>query len=171
MLKIEKIPGAVAYLNERLAESTSRPSFQQLANEINSKFNLHGKEKVSFMAVKRYLNKELEREIEKKGLTPLISEFRNRMWDLIGETENIIAQAKDTHNIKNVIFALEQQRKNLVSLIKYGEQLQQQVEKSSIQSDKNVKIYILKMTSILPIEYRRKIVEALETETIVWFYS
>ena len=167
MLKIEKIPGAVEYLNARIAETNNTLSYQQLANEINSRFNLIGKDKVSFMAVKRFLNKQLEREVEKKGLTPLISEFRNRMWDLIGETENIIAQAKDTHNIKNVIFALEQQRKNLVSLIKYGERLQQQAEKASIQSDKNVKIYILKMTNLLPIEYRRKIVEALETETIV----
>lgn len=170
--KIERLPGVKEYVLQRVKETDNKISYSQLANEINAKFNLIGRDKVSFMAVKRFLDKyhqkEIQEIVEKDGtLAPLVTEFRKKMNKIIDDTDYLIEKAKESENIRDIILALEQQRKNLVSLIKYGECIIDKAEKISIQYDQNVKVYILKLAETLPIEYRRKLIEALDSNDLI----
>lgn len=167
--KVEQIPGCIEYIRQRLEEEP-HISPNTLADEINDRFGLVGNERVSHMAIRRYLDylekEDIKRIItgEKSGIDTLLDDFRSRMYKLIAENDAVIEMAKESGNIRTVLAALEQQRRNLVSLIKYGNKITEAVREININYDKVTKVYILNFAKVLCPHCRARVYEVLETE-------
>lgn len=172
--KIEKIPGAADYILKRIAED-DKVHYTTLAEEINTLFGLEGEQKVSYMAVKRFLDyikrKEMLSKVNEEGsIKPLIQEFRERMFQLLGESQEVLEKAKETQNINHIIKAIEQHRRNLVSLIKYGETVIKTAETININYTKDIKVTILSfanhLNKILCPSCKKKVLQVLDSELV-----
>ena len=131
--KIDRIEG----LGDRIVKLRKDDglTYKEIAEKVNEEFNLTGNNVVSqqnvFDFLKRYEYRKTITTFENEGDPNdlLGAEFRAQMQKLIEETDKIKELALSSPgNIRNILLAIDSQRKNLVALRKYAEHQIQKTE-------------------------------------------
>lgn len=165
--KIEQNPEIMHYIIERIEQDPTVSTYS-LAAEVNEKFGLDGDSKISHMAVARFLKDKKKSTIKERFIAgeDIVGEFKNSLRQIIDKTDQLLQLAENSEKTRDVLLILEQQRKNLETLVKYGQMYVEAITEYSKDNLQDARQLILSFANSLCPECKVKILNGLENGNI-----